>query len=618
MTHECVYGKLARPVTLPGGGKRLCKLKPGRKKRSSKTQLHCKKYRKTKPPKCDNQKGCEWEVGKGCRAVKDGKSPKPRCQKYRKTKSPKCDNQKGCEWEVGKGCQASQGKKSTKRKSLLLGKIKSSVIKKLYQIAYDTCRILEANGIKVWADSGTLLGAIRNKGIIPWDDDVDLGLLLDDESRFKSLKSTFKKCGYTILKVWFGYKIFPLKAKKIPGHKWGYPFLDCFFYKKQKTGDKYLLASKEARDTWPKDYYKEKELFPLKLNPFGDFLIPVCNKANIILKRRYGSDWLTHGYREYDHAKEEGIKPVKVKLSKAELEPAKPTKVANRKCMGTTPLTKEKLRQQIPLRKASGNCTSATSRGCEVRLGGKKMPIFVINCDIHTKRIKKFRKYAAEAALPICREVCVNGKAFDKDMLCGMVSNNLLIKKADMTPIEVSICYSHINVWQRFVDSCQSYALVLEDDAEVHKNFKKMLNKTLNALRDKGKHFDILYLWNGNWADTSEHTKPVLKINDKINVLQETQEFNAGAVAYVLSQKFAKSLLKNVYPIEEPIDLYMGEQALARGKKAYTIEMSYNEKKGCYLSPFFRGTKWICGGSEGTGATTQNYSAKKIKSIKCK
>lgn len=43
--------------------------------------------------------------------------------------------------------------------------------------------VCEKHGLRFWAEAGTLLGAARHQGYIPWDDDIDLVMMRDDFDR---------------------------------------------------------------------------------------------------------------------------------------------------------------------------------------------------------------------------------------------------------------------------------------------------------------------------------------------------------------------------------------------------------------------------------------------------
>ena len=66
----------------------------------------------------------------------------------------------------------------------------------LLRLLVEFDRLCEENDITWWLDSGTLIGAVRHGGFIPWDDDVDVCILSKDYKRIRKILQEKAACPY--------------------------------------------------------------------------------------------------------------------------------------------------------------------------------------------------------------------------------------------------------------------------------------------------------------------------------------------------------------------------------------------------------------------------------------
>lgn len=197
-----------------------------------------------------------------------------------------------------------------------------------YQLkTVDFCKkmtdFLEEHGLEYFITSGTLIGAVRHKGFVPWDDDFDVGMMRKDYEKLKEiLHSNFKEIDLSAAsyKKWNQYDIIDNALKKSGGEitflihpmyiqiYHGTSFNDCLYldvfsheyYRNDYTKEDHKIKSAEAQNiidrydkyglimnefekmiASDKDIKEESDVIYYGIDSYGTFIV---NPTNLMSK----------------------------------------------------------------------------------------------------------------------------------------------------------------------------------------------------------------------------------------------------------------------------------------------------------------------------------------------
>lgn len=195
--------------------------------------------------------------------------------------------------------------------------------RRLYKTMKDINDILLENNIAYWVTGGSLIGALRHRGIVPWDDDGDICIMRKDVNKLRKLVPLFESKNYILEEGTEDEDGSPEPCiSKRNSCTWflepkGKNSLGVDIFVMDRIGPLVTYADPSWRNA-PNGgrtcYFLHRYIFPLIPVRFGNFWVMTPFNAIEHLNQCYGTDWNSVSQRLYDHRLGEWINSKKIRM----------------------------------------------------------------------------------------------------------------------------------------------------------------------------------------------------------------------------------------------------------------------------------------------------------------
>lgn len=166
-----------------------------------------------------------------------------------------------------------------------------SKVNRIYDLLQQVTCELDKNDIDYIITAGTLLGSVREHGMIKWDDDSDLTIIMKDHEDSIQIKQKVIDCLKVLEKnniVSYEHNVGNIVISQFRDSG---TCVDIFFLKRTdeiaENGQMIHRYLSPFDTKYPNEYYFYNEIFPIKEYTFGPIILKGPNNPNDFLERTY-------------------------------------------------------------------------------------------------------------------------------------------------------------------------------------------------------------------------------------------------------------------------------------------------------------------------------------------